>query len=190
MAWTRSRIASPIALAVFAMLGSIGPPPAIGDGSGEGPRKGRLDLTDPVVCASIVGFRNFEERDDAAYSPDEKLVIYYEPINFLIVRDGPGKPYRADLVQGIRVRRKGSDRVLHRIDEMVEYRPEAPEPPSAIFLSNTISLKGLPPGEYEVDLVLRDRLAEGEPPAERTVPFRVVPAGQGGEAGRRAGAGR
>ena len=143
------------------------------------PRAQRPDLTDPIVCLSIRGFRDYEPRDEPALRADEKLQIYYEPFNYLIVRDGPDAPYRAHLSEDVRLRRKGGDRVLSRIDSIVDYQPEESEPPTPLFMATTISVKELPPGDYELDLILRDELAEGAPTVERTISFRIRRADEG-----------
>ena len=44
-----------------------------------------------------------------------------------------------------------------------------------IFLRNTISLKGLKPGDYELIIILHDEIAKG-PPATQAVKFRVIAA--------------
>ena len=46
-----------------------------------------------------------------------------------------------------------------------------------------VSLKGIPPGEYELEIILRDLLAPGEPSARQTLSFRIVPPGERDEKG-------
>ena len=133
----------------------------------------RPDLTDPVICDAIRGFRDFEPRDRPTLQPDEKLQIYYEPFNYTIARDGKDGQYHAHLVEDAKLRRAGSDRVLFTLVQVVEYEPEADEPPSSCYLATAISLKEIPDGSFELDLVLRDALAEGKAIRKVTVPFRV-----------------
>ena len=157
-----------------AMLAAMGP--ALGGDPEPKPPKveaARPDLTDPVICEDIRGFRDFEPRDRPTLHPDEKLQIYYEPFNYTIVRDGKDGHYRAHLVEDAQLRRAGSKRVLYTLEEIVEYEPEADVPPSSCYLETTISLKEIPSGSFELDLVLRDALADGEAVRKVTVPFRV-----------------
>src|SRR5690606_34924831 len=73
-------------LALLAILA-----PAIGPVAGQEEAKprppSRPDLTDPVVCLTVEGFRNLVARDEPELTRDEKLQIYYEPFNYVIVRD-------------------------------------------------------------------------------------------------------
>ena len=46
-------------------------------------------------------------------------------------------------------------------------------PPEQIFIKNSFSLKGLPPGEYEYDIILRDENDPGST-VTQSVKFRVV----------------
>ena len=43
-----------------------------------------------------------------------------------------------------------------------------------IFLRNSFSLKGLPPGVYEYDIILRDEL-KPDLPATQSLRFRIIP---------------
>ena len=46
-------------------------------------------------------------------------------------------------------------------------------PPEQVFIKNSFSLKGLPPGEYEYDIILRDENDPGST-VTQSVKFRVV----------------
>jgi len=72
----------------------------------------RPDMTDPVICLIVRGFRDLDAFDEPtpSLSRDEKLQIYYEPFNYLIAREADDGPYRAHLVQDIRIRRAGMSR--------------------------------------------------------------------------------
>jgi len=122
---------------------------------------GRLDVTDPVVCETIRGFRDYDVREETKLTADEKLYIYLEPFNHLIRRDPETKRYRADLVIDAHLREHGSERVLRRFEELVTYAPEQDDPPSAIFLGAIVSLLDIP-------------LCEEEPTVSRVVRFQVV----------------
>lgn len=140
----------------------------------------RPDMTDPAICLIVRGFRDFDAFDEPVptLSRDEKLQIYYEPFNYLIVRDSDDGPYRAHLVQDIRIRRTGNPRTLQSEKGVIDYAPRSNDPPSATYLHTTLSLKEFPPGEYEIDVILHDRLAEDSAESVRTLPFRVTPVGE------------
>jgi hypothetical protein len=50
--------------------------------------------------------------------------------------------------------------------------------PGPLYLRNTISLKGLKPGLYDLEIILRDELMPGSP-AIQTVKFEVIPSPAG-----------
>jgi hypothetical protein len=171
----RPRIA-PLALLISLLLGgAMAPSLASTSDEKEDPtRPRRPDLTDPVICLNVRGFRDFVPRDEPILTPDQKLEVYYEPFNFLILRDPDRGLYRAHLVQDVHIRRAGNPRRLQSLPAAIDYAPRSKEPPTSLYLHTTVSLKELPPGPSEVDLVLRDRLGDGPAETTRTLSFRVV----------------
>ncbi|CAN5794110.1 hypothetical protein BH23PLA1_BH23PLA1_32330 [soil metagenome] len=139
-----------------------------------------LRLTEPIVCLKIVGYDRYEARPEPALTSDEKLLIYIEPLNHTIVRDEESGRFRAHLTQSARVRRQGQKRVLWEQEDLGDYKPESDHPPRTLYLSSTIALKGLPLGDYEIDITYQDRLREGAE-ATRTVEFRIIPAPPGAD---------
>jgi hypothetical protein len=132
-------------------------------------------MTAPVVCKEIRGYEDFDPLPDAAITSDEKLLVYFRPRHFKTTATSEGR-HEAHLTQDCRVRRRGEKRVIWSKDHMVDYQPVADAPPRQIYLRNTISLKGLKPGDYELDVVLHDRIGQG-PPAVRSVVFHVIAPG-------------
>jgi hypothetical protein len=128
-----------------------------------------------VVCADIRGFEDFRPLPDAALTSEEKLLVYYRPLNYRT--DHNGSTYHIHLVQDGQIRRRGENSVLNSKSGMLDYDWKSKEPDKPVYMRNTYSLKGLQPGEYDFDIILHDRLAPGEPTTRHTLPFRVVPAG-------------
>ena len=59
--------------------------------------------------------------------------------------------------------------------KMDEYKPKSEEqPPRHLYMRNTISLKGLEPGDYELTMILHDEIAK-DAPARQVVKFQIVP---------------
>ena len=116
------------------------------------PNLPRLAMTKGVVCKSIAGHEDYEVLPGAELTAEEKLLVYYRPLNYRIVRRG--KNYSAHLMQDGQVRRKGEKKVLLRKKNLLDYAPKQAEPLQEIYLRNTFSLKGLAPGEYEYDIIL------------------------------------
>lgn len=134
---------------------------------------GPLAMTRALACESIKGYQDYVPRPEAALTKDEKLLVYYEPLNYAIERDRTGM-YRAHLSQDARVRRRGEKTVLWKKDNLLDYEVKGNGPPKRICLMNTIALKALKPGEYDLDIVLHDRIGNG-PPVTQTLKITVKP---------------
>jgi hypothetical protein len=132
-----------------------------------------LRMSRGVVCRDIDGFEAYDPLPGAALTSDEKLLVYYRPAGYTTALiDGY---YRAHFTQDAQVRKRGEKAVLRHKKNLLDYYPRSEYPPQNIYLRNTISLKGLAPGDYDLTIILRDELAKG-PPAMQVVKFRVIPA--------------
>jgi hypothetical protein len=126
-----------------------------------------------VVCRSIDGFEAYEPLPGAELTSEEKLLVYFKPAGYkTVLVDGL---YHAHFTEDAQIRKHGEKAVLRQKKKLLDYSPKNSFPPQNIFLRNTISLKGLPPGDYDLFIILRDELAKC-PPATQVVKFRVVPA--------------
>ena len=155
---------------------------AAGDGEPEG-----LGISKPVVCSQVHGFADFEPLPEATLTADDKLTIYYEPSGYTIERTKDG--FRAVFAQDGRIRKKGGKDVLWKKAPMFEYEAKSPNPPYRVYMRSDFSIKGTPPGEYELDLTLHDRLAKGTS-TMRTVSFKVVPPKEAGNEGEKKAEGK
>jgi hypothetical protein len=136
-------------------------------------RDGALRMSPAVVCRSIDGYEAYEELPDAALTADEKLLLYFRPLGHKIdLADGY---YRCHLIQDAQIRKRGQKAIVQQKLKLLEYKPKSRQPPRYIYLRDSISLKGLAPGEYDLTVILHDELAKG-PPATQVVKFRVIPA--------------
>ena len=121
----------------------------------------RFDVSKPLACNRIVGYEKYIELPNGELTSDDKLLVYFRPLNFKVEpveKPKPGARYRARFSQDGQIRRKGEKAVLMKKDKILEYEPTFEAPDERIYLTNTVGLKGLPPGEYEYDLILRDDL--------------------------------
>lgn len=134
-----------------------------------------LRIEGAVACRSIEGFEDYEILPDAELTSEDKLLVYYLPKDYKSV---PGKEgFVAHFTQDGQVRAAGKKKVLLRKAKLLDYEASSRTHPENVFIRNTFSLKGLSPGDYEYDVILRDENA----PKDRgtvtaTVKFRVVPA--------------
>ena len=138
-------------------------------------------MTPAVACQSIDTQGNYEPLPGAALSNEEKLVIYYRPLNYQLEHDG--KNYRIHLVQDGLLRARGKKKVLLAKTKMIDEDWKGRQPLSFVYMRSMVALKGLPEGEYEFEIILRDLLAPGEPTARQTLSFRIVPPGPRDEKG-------
>jgi hypothetical protein len=132
-----------------------------------------LRMSEAVVCRSIEGYEDYEPLPDAALTSDEKLLVYYRPFGYksTFVKDS----YQAHFTQDFQIRRRGGKAVLFQKLKMLDYTAKSPRPPERIYFRNTISLKGLKPGDYDLVIILHDEIDKGAA-ATQVVKFRVIPA--------------
>ena len=132
-----------------------------------------LGMSRGIVCRSIDGFEAYETLPGAELTSDEKLLVYYRPERYkTVLVDGR---YEAHFTQDAQIRKRGEKAVLREKKKLLDYNPKTEYPPQNIFLRNTISLKGLPTGDYDLTIILRDEVAKC-PAATQVVKFRVIPA--------------
>jgi len=131
----------------------------------------RLRMSPAVVCRSIDGYEQYEKLRGAALTAEEKLLVYYRPLDYKMVQKDA--VFTAHLTQDGQIRRTGEKTVLLRKQSLLNYEPKSPNPLGPIYLRNSFSLKGLAPGEYEYDIILRDEYEPG-PPAIQSLKFRVI----------------
>ena len=132
-----------------------------------------LRMSRAVVCKSIDGYENYKPLPGAAQTSEEKLLIYFRPLRYNV--DYVDGYYRAHLVQDNEIRRRGRKEVVRQKKKVVEYDPKSKDPLGPIFIRNTISLKGLQPGDYELTIILRDELDREAAPTRQVVSFKVIP---------------
>lgn len=133
---------------------------------------GRFGLTRPIACKEIRGYEDYEPLKAVELTSEDKLLVYYRPLHFK--SEKKGKVYEARLSQDGRIRRKGEKSVLYA-KKYLDYRPTKDgEPPSSLYIRNMVGLKGLKPGEYEFDIILKDEVSQSAP-ATRSIAFKVVP---------------
>jgi hypothetical protein len=131
-----------------------------------------LRMTPGIVCKSIDGYEDYEPLAGAAQTSDEKLLVYFRPLGYQTeLVDGL---FQAHLVPDFQVRKRGEKAILRQKRKIYEYKPRTMQPPRYIYMKNVISLKELPPGDYDLTIVLHDEIAKG-PPATQVVKFRIVP---------------
>ena len=132
----------------------------------------KLTMSAGVPCANVRGYRDYDPLEPAVLTKDDKLLVYYEPSGFTSKKVGDA--YQVHLVQDGRIRRRGQKAVLLSKQKLLDYKGSNPSPPERIYLANTIALRTLAPGEYDLDIILRDELTKDDA-VSQVVEFRVKP---------------
>jgi hypothetical protein len=154
--------------AIAVLLTTAGDSAVLGQATDEDP----LRMTKPVLCRKIHGFASFEEWPGMSVTADDKLMIYFEPSGYKIEQTREG--YRAFLVEDALIRKKGAKAAIWKKENMLEYEAKSKTPPYQIYFRTDMAIKGLPPGDYELDLTVRDRLSKEEAKVVRTMPFTII----------------
>jgi hypothetical protein len=126
-----------------------------------------------VVCRTINGYEDYVPLPDAAQTSEEKLLVYYRPLRYKV--DFADGYYRAHVTQDNEIRKRGGKGIVRQKRNVVDYEPKTKDPPRQLYIRNTISLKGLEPGDYELTIILHDELDKGSPASRQVVKFKVIP---------------
>jgi hypothetical protein len=147
------------------------PPGTSASPSQDPPATGkRLRMTPAVACKSVTGYQQYVPLNEPAVTKDDKLLVYYEVEDFAV--ESSDTMYKVHLTQDVRLRHRGRKPVLWSKDKILDYEGKSPQPLFGVYLANTIGLKQLKPGEYDLDIVLHDLIGKG-PPAEQVLRFEV-----------------
>lgn len=145
------------------------PPPIDEKGDGEDPSP--IQMSTAVLCVTVTGYGDYVALEGREIRRDEKLRLYYEVDGYAIGQEG-GR-YRIHLVQGAVIRRKGSTRAYFSKRNFAEYRYNKQEEPGPTYFENTFDLRKAPPGDYELEITLQDKLSPGVE-GRQVVPFRIT----------------
>jgi hypothetical protein len=162
---------------LLAALGLLGVACALGFARAAAPdqetptAQKQLTMSPAVVCEKIAGYEDYVLLKDAALTKDDKLLVYYRPSNYTVKKEGD--KFQMHLTQDVRVRRRGQKEVLWS-KKVVDEKLEFPGIPTTFYLMNKIAVQALTPGEYDLDIILHDELAQG-PPAQQVLRFTVKP---------------
>lgn len=163
--------ARPPALALHALVLAVASIASGGEKASD--EKETLSMSPAVACKSIEGYEDFEPLPDATLTSDEKLLVYYCPTGFQT--EPAGDQFRAHFIQDAQIRRRGEKTVLRSKKKLLDFELKSDLPPALIYLRNSISLKGLKPGHYELDIILHDEIGGGSPSLQ-ALSFQVVAA--------------
>jgi hypothetical protein len=132
-----------------------------------------LRMTPGVVCSKVEGFGRYVARERPEVDRNEKLLIYYQPIGHAYERRQ--SKYHVRMIEDVKIRPRGKKDVLWKKEKLGEFEKDFDDIPTNLYLYNTIAVKGLAPGEYDLVIELHDELSGHH--ASQIVAFRVVDGG-------------
>lgn len=169
-----------LAFALLISLSSLNPSTRANDD--EPPDNGAFGFTSPVICKEIRGYEDYDPLPDATLTRDDKLLVYFKPLHYKSAQSD--QKFQAHFTQDAKIRRRGQKNILWSKPKILDYKATSATPPRNIFLRNAIALKDLKPGEYELEIVLTDKIGNSEP-ATRKLFFKVVPAAESNDVKKR-----
>ena len=129
-------------------------------------------ISEPAVCKSVKGLRDFVLLDPPELTTFDKLNVYVEPSGFATqMIDGLRK---AKFVQNAKVRAKGMKKVLFERRELYKFEPEVKSDLEEFYLMASIGFKNFPPGEYTLELETIDQAAMPEQKLIQMIEFRII----------------
>ena len=129
-------------------------------------------MSPAVAVLRVDGLDRYTPLEGARLTSEDKLKVYFRPLNYKVEREGNG--FRAAFTEDGRIRKKGEKTPLAKEDKLLEHEERFTEPDYRIFLVNTIGMKNLPPGDYEFDIILHDALVP-DSSTTQTLPFTIIP---------------
>jgi hypothetical protein len=112
-----------------------------------------------LTAAAPAGYGRYVKRVDNIYRPGEPLIIYMEPVGFKVLRFKEREVYRYKLNADFNLV-DAWGRVVGGRRSFGQFGEETHQFPDRFPLTFTISLAGLPPGDYKVETILRDMIAK------------------------------
>jgi len=117
--------------------------------------KAPLKIENTALVTEIYQFGAYDKKDNSSFAPDEPILIYCELRNFTSRKTGPE-------LWAIRLR---EDFQLLDVDDNVQVEQKEfakieltfrTPGVTDLFLRNTISLTGAPPGDYKIKIIVTD----------------------------------
>lgn len=129
-------------------------------------------MTEPVVCRSVKGFRDYVKLEPPSLTTFDKLQVYVEPYGYSTKPEG--EKLRAELVQGVKLRAKGAKKLIFEREELFKYDPVIDSSGQQIYLAASIGFKNLLPGPYLLELETMDKAAKPEKKVLQIIEFQIV----------------
>ena len=135
----------------------------------------KLLVSKPIACTRIDGYRTYTPLERAALTKDEKLLVYLEVANPTIhaSQEEEQEKVNLHLTQEIRVRKSGERKPLWIKHGLQGLEVQGKSELGPVYLDVVVGIKGLRPGQYDLDIIVHDRLARARSTLV-TLPFEVL----------------
>jgi len=132
--------------------------------------KGELGFRHFTLCSNIIGYGRYVPLEGDKVKAGTELKIYYEPVNLYTARRDD--IYHIWYTQDI-VLRTSEGKELQRGEEVLNFNYQTTSPVLDVYATNSLNLGNLPPGVYEYEAVVHDKLKKVD--ARYVQKFEVVP---------------
>ncbi len=124
------------------------------------------------ICDVINGYGLYTKNEGNQVKQDTAIQIYYEPKNlFTVYKDGI---YSMSYTQDLILLNADESKEIFRQNEMLKFNNSSMLPVLDVFATNKLNLEGLPPGDYVIKGVMRDKLRQNAQDVEWKLKFSVV----------------
>ncbi len=132
--------------------------------------QGELGFRNFTLCSNIIGYGQYVAIPDNKVKVGSEVFFYYEPVNLFTNRQD--NAYHIWYTQDI-VLYTEDGQEIYRGNEALNFNYQTVSPVLDVFASNTLSLGNLPPGVYQFEAVMHDKLKKVD--AGQKYTFEVVP---------------
>jgi len=127
--------------------------------------QGELGFRNFTLCSKIITMGHYVPLPEPKIKTGKELLVYYEPAN--VFTNTQGGRYEFWFTQDMFVFDQGGELLLEKTDALSMHFNTA-TPLLDLYVTNTLTLTGLPVGKYTFEAVLRDEFKD------ETVTKRVV----------------
>ncbi|MBN2143936.1 MAG: hypothetical protein JW774_04855 [Candidatus Aureabacteria bacterium] len=131
---------------------------------------GELGFRNFTLCTNIIGYGQYVAAPDNKVKAGSEIYFYYEPVNLFTNR--LNQSYQIWYTQDMIILSQDG-KELYRASDALNFNYQSLAPVMDIYASNTLNLKEVPPGIYQFQAVIHDKLKKRD--ATYSFVFEVVP---------------
>ena len=132
--------------------------------------KGKLGFRNFTLCKNIITYGQYVSYPNNQVKAGSKIYFYYEPKNLFTNRRG--NTYHIWYTQDLIVRDSNGKELLNS-PNLLNFNHQSISPVLDLYAKNSLNLGKLPPGKYEFEAVIHDKLKATS--AKTTFIFEIIP---------------